>query len=283
MISDWNDLQTVLAIWEEGSLSGAARALGVNQSTVSRRLRSIETSLDRPLFHRLDDGKLDAGEEARQLIGAARRIRDIVQEANDVMGGRPVPLRMASCEVLSRTHAAPLLARWSEKTGQPGELSVYDTLFELPKDSFDVMVTPLESAPNDMIGRRIDVLQWNLYASDAYLKLYPFNPGGNSLESHLVIHPAGSLAEVAAYCWLRELGGRVVFSASSPLLQRDAAEAGSGIALLPDAIVPQQTALRRLSTESLPPKTEIWMIARKDARIRRSVSTFLEWVHGEDR
>lgn len=119
MISDWNDLQTVLAIWEEGSLSGAARALGVNQSTVSRRLRSIETSLDRPLFHRLDDGKLDAGEEARQLIGAARRIRDIVQEANDVMGGRPVPLRMASCEVLSRTHAAPLLARWSEKTGQP--------------------------------------------------------------------------------------------------------------------------------------------------------------------
>lgn len=281
MISDWSDLQTMLAIWEEGSLSAAARVLGVNQSTISRRLRSIETNLDRPLFNRSDDGRLDASEEARRLIGAARRIRDVVQEANDVLDGRPVPLRVASCEVLSRSHAAPLLARWSERTGQPGELSVYDTLFELPKDSFDVMVTPLESAPNDMIGRRIDILQWNLYASDVYLKQHPFSSGSNSLQSHLVIHPAGSLAEVAAYRWLRELGGRVVFSASSPIIQRDAAEAGSGIALLPDAIVAEHTALRRLSIEGLPPTTEIWMIARKEARLRPSIATFLDWAYGE--
>ena len=44
MISDWNDLQTLLAIAECGSLSAAARALGVSQSTVSRRLQSIENA-----------------------------------------------------------------------------------------------------------------------------------------------------------------------------------------------------------------------------------------------
>lgn len=58
MISDWSDLQTVLAISEAGSLSGAARALGVNQSTISRRLRSIEASLDRAVFARTEDGGL---------------------------------------------------------------------------------------------------------------------------------------------------------------------------------------------------------------------------------
>lgn len=219
----------------------------------------------------------DAGLE---LIDTARRIRHLVGEVGDRLSGQAVPLRIASCEVLSRSHAAPLLTQWSAVTGQPGSLAVYDSLFEVPKENFDVMVTPLESAPEDMIGRRIDVLRWSLFASESYLAHHPFLTGSQTLDGHLVIHPSGSLAEVATYRWLRERGGKVTFSSSSPLLQRDAAIAGTGIALLPEAIIDRDTPLVRLRASAEPPTTDIWMISRKDARVRPSVTGFLEWANG---
>ena len=83
-----------------------------------------------------------------------------------------------------------------------------------------------------------------------------------------------------AYRWLRERGRKVTFSSSSPLLQRDAAIAGTGIALLPEAIVDRDAALVRLQAFGQPPATEIWMVARKDARIRPSVAGFLERAYG---
>ncbi|MCL6707547.1 LysR family transcriptional regulator [Pseudomonas sp. R2.Fl] len=277
MISDWNDLQTILAISEARSLSGAARALGLNQSTVSRRLKAIETALDRPVFGRDPEGRLHVEDAGRPLIEAALRIRDLIRQTNDDLGGQVPALRVASCEVLSRSHAAPLISAWREKTGQTGELAVYDTLFELPQESFDVMITPLESAPEDMIGRRIDTLTWHLYASDAYLAERPFAPGSRSLAGHDVIHPSGSLAEVAAYRWLLQFGGNVVFRSSSPLLQRDEAEAGLGIALLPHAIVSPASPLVRLDLGAEEPRTDIWIVARRGAASRPAISSFLRW------
>lgn len=214
------------------------------------------------------------------MIETARRIRELVGESNARLGGAVIPLRIASCEVLSRSHAAPLLAQWSAESGQPGDLSVYDNLFELPKDSFDVIVTPLESAPDDMIGRRIGRLHWGLFASEAYLAGHPFAAGSPSLAGHDVVHPSGSLAEVHPYRWLMERSGRVTFSSSSPLLQRDAAIAGAGIALLPETMVERDGSLVRLQPGGQLPITDIWMISRKDARARPSVASFLEWAHG---
>jgi DNA-binding transcriptional LysR family regulator len=75
---EWNDLRVVLAIAREGSLSGAARSLGVRQSTVFRRLGAIEQKLGVRLFERFRDGysPTSAGKVAATV--AARVAEDVL-------------------------------------------------------------------------------------------------------------------------------------------------------------------------------------------------------------
>lgn len=283
MISDWSDLQTILAIATEGTLSGAARRLGVNQSTMSRRLQAIEQSLDAALFRRLEDGRLRPTAAAERLIETARQVEALVGNANAALAARPVPIRLATCEVLSAVFAAPALAGWREMTGEPVELSVYDNLFVLPADEFDVMITPLESAPTEMVGRRIGRLDWDFYAAPDYARTRPLAADVATLDGHDVIHAAGSLAEVAAYRRLPDLGGRPVFRSSSVVAQRDMAVTGAGIALLPACVVLPEHGLVRFENRMQPPPAEVWMVARRATAAQPRVRRFLDWATGHFR
>lgn len=278
MISDWGDLQTILAISSEGSLSGAARKLGVNQSTASRRLQSIERELNRPVFFRGADGRFRPNETGERLIETARLVQAVVDEANFGMAGTPAPIRIASCEVLSQAFAAPALARWAEVSEKPVDLSIYDNLFTLPPDEFDVMITPLESAPEEMVGRCIGRLDWGLYASPAYLAGRPLRPDAETLAGHLVISAAGSLADIAAYRWLAELGGTSVFRASSVMTQRDMAANGAGIALLPTSVILPTHGLVPLESMLKPSPSDVWMVARRATAGQPRVRRFLDWA-----
>jgi len=278
MISDWSDLQTILAIATEGTLSGAARRLGVNQSTMSRRLQAIEQALDAAIFRRIEDGRLRPTAAAERLIETAQQVEALVGHANTALAARPVPLRLATCEVLSAVFATPALACWREHTGEPAELSVYDNLFVLPADEFDVMITPLESAPSEMVGRRIGRLDWGLYASSAYLAGRPLRPDADTLAGHLVISAAGSLADIPVYRWLAELGGTSIFRASSVITQRDMAANGAGIALLPASVLTPTDGLVSLESMLKPPPSDVWMVARRATASQPRVRRFLDWA-----
>jgi DNA-binding transcriptional LysR family regulator len=74
---DWDDLRYILAVADAKSLAGAARALGVNHTTVLRRVTAFEERLGLRLFERLATGYvLTAGGE--ELIAAARQVDDII-------------------------------------------------------------------------------------------------------------------------------------------------------------------------------------------------------------
>ena len=75
----WNDLQLLIAIADRGSLSAAARALGVTQPTASRRLVQLETELGEPLFVRRVDGTAVTSFGER-LLEPARRMADAAAE-----------------------------------------------------------------------------------------------------------------------------------------------------------------------------------------------------------
>jgi DNA-binding transcriptional LysR family regulator len=277
MISDWSDLQTILAIATQGTLSGAARQLGLNQSTVSRRLQSIELAMNRQLFVRSGDGKLAATPTGLALAEVAGRIKTAVQEANAVVGGTSAPIRIATCEILSTEFAAPMLTAWFEQSGQLGDIAVYDNLFIVPDSEFEVMITPLDSAPSEMVGRRIGSISWRLYANNSYLVENPVSAPLENLEGHRVIQASGPLEDVAAFGWFAALGGNPVFSSSSVFSQRDFALAGKAIALLPDNIAGRSHELVALPVLGDTPVSEVWMIARKAVASQPRVRSFLDW------
>ncbi|MCQ2004529.1 LysR family transcriptional regulator [Rhizobium sp. NRK18] len=279
MISDWSDLQTILAIATEGTLSGAARRLGLNQSTVSRRLQAVEQSLNRQLFLRANDGRLVANQTGEALAQAAGKMQACVEEANAVVAGSSMPLRIATCEILASRFAAPMLAAWSEKSGQAGDIAVHDNLFVVPDSEFEVMVTPLDSAPADMVGRRVGTLDWNLYATSAYLAEKPIDQPLQNLDGHRVIRASGSLEEIGAFRWLSGFGGSVAFTSSSVFSQRDFALTGKAVAMLPETVAELTPALKQLPTAVDGPVSEVWMVARKSVAGQPRVRAFLDWAN----
>ncbi len=68
---NWEDLQYILAVYETGSLSGAARRLGVNHATVLRRITKVEGQWQRPLFQKTQKGTV-LDPSARDIIAAGR-------------------------------------------------------------------------------------------------------------------------------------------------------------------------------------------------------------------
>ncbi|HHZ08551.1 MAG TPA: hypothetical protein GX405_07200, partial [Rhizobiales bacterium] len=148
--------------------------------------------------------------------------------------------------------------------------------FALPDDDFDVLVTPLESAPADMVGSRIAHLDWGLYAGQAWLDRHPAPPAAGRLAGYAVIAASGSLAEVEAYRWFAGLGGEPVASATSPLAMAELAAHGVGIALLPRLVAAGDGRLTELAFSGLP-RSDVWMVAKRATAERPPVAAFLKW------
>ncbi len=276
MLSDWGDLRTILAIARAGTLSGAARALGLSQSTVSRRLQAIERAASGQIFVRSSDGGFEPSPLGARLVGAAEEMRAAFETARAALSRAEAPVRIATCEAIANAVLAPVLPRWAVEEGGRFDIAVHDDLFALPDDDFDVLVTPLESAPDEMVGSRIARLDWGLFAGDAWLARHPAPPREGSLAGYAVIAASGSLAEVKAYRWFATLGGEPVASATSPLAMADLAAHGVGIALLPRLVAAGDRRLTELPFSGLP-SSDVWMVARRAAAERPQVAAFLKW------
>ena len=276
MISDWSDFQTVLAIARKGSLSGAGRELGLSQSTVSRRLQAIERQLNRPIFVRSSGGDLSLNEAGKALVAAAERMDAVFRSSAEALSGIETPVRVATCEVVAKAFLVTALSAWSIETNSAADVSVHDDLFCLPDDTFDVLVTPLKSAPENMVGHRVAGLKWKVFVSPHYLRESGFTPGQSSLAGCRVIRSSGSLADIAACVWFNALGGQPVLSASSPAAQLEAAAAGTGFALLPEAIAAEDPRLVPVEFPNSP-TSDIWVVARRATMQQPRVAAFLKW------
>ena len=110
---DWSLVQAFLAVAEEGSLSGAARALGASQPTLGRQIRAIERQLGADLFHRRPRG-LEPTATGAALIGPARAMRDAVQQIALTAAGREARMagtvRITASVAMSMHHLPRIVA-----------------------------------------------------------------------------------------------------------------------------------------------------------------------------
>lgn len=83
---DWNDLKYVLAVHRTGTLAGAGRALAVNETTVARRLKALETGLEAPLFLRANDGRYQVTDLGLAIVDRALKIEDEHSAIGDLAG-----------------------------------------------------------------------------------------------------------------------------------------------------------------------------------------------------
>ncbi|KAB1072505.1 LysR family transcriptional regulator [Methylobacterium planeticum] len=267
---DWDDLRIVLAVARAGSLSAAARSLGVNHTTVLRRLSAYEARLGVRLFERLPSGYLptavgDAMVSDLAVIDSA--IHDVVRRAAGHDRQLTGPVRLSTTDTLMASILPGALA--AVRAAHPGirlEVSTANDFAVLTRREADIALRPTSSPPEGLIGRRLRSVTYAAYAAPAYVADQPTD---TPLPEHRWLGLDASLRETSAARWLREHlpGVEPAARADSFVALRELVSAGLGVAILPTYLGDASVALVRLpGTADLDLGAALWLLTHEDLR-----------------
>ena len=264
---NWNDLKYFLAIAETGSLSGAAKKLDVNHSTVFRRLEAYEESLQSQLFDRFNNGYrlTPAGEKLLQI---AREADKAVQKINLEIAGQDIALtgkvRVTAPPNIAQS-VMPDVVR-ELRSSYPGivvEIATSDSDFDLNRREADIALRATTAPPAHLVGRYLVTLGWWVYATEELAASFQTDP-----QLRQFIGSDASMRRLDAFRWLEsEHGGQIV--ARSNDLSTMARLAIAGIAC---AVLPEDQKHEELVKVTRVPATfgQLWLLTHPDLRdIRR--------------
>ena len=273
-VLDWDDLRFFLAVVRTGSLSAAARELRVTQSTVGRRLASLEGNLGARLLHRTPEGYVPtlAGEA---ILGRVERVEAEALAVERAVGGRDAQLqgvvRVTAVETLASHILAPCFCALQSRSPEIAiELLADVRHLSLAMREADIAVRLGRFEQHDLVARRIGALAHGLYASPAYLERHGEPDFVAGCAGHRLVTGLDGSAEVPQLAgWLAEVAPRatVAMRTDSPEAQLQAALCGEGLACL--ARLRGDTAgdrLRRLRPPQALPAIGIWLAVHKDNR-----------------
>jgi DNA-binding transcriptional LysR family regulator len=274
----WDDLRVFLAVAQEGSLSGAARTLGVNHSTVFRRIGAFEVALGVRLFERLPGGYVltPAGEEMRD--GALRVENEIATLSRKVNGQ---DLRLSGTV---RVTTIDMLALWilprhlrAFRTDFPGielEISVSNIALNLTKREADVALRVGNEPPENLVGRRVGRLKFAIYGS----RDYRINRPEEDLQSHdwIGLDPEHAPLVRRFARFLPDV--RPTYRANSVAVAIAAAKAGIGLATLPCGIADVDPDLVRVGPLPEDFTLDLWLLTHEDLRRTARIRAFLDFL-----
>lgn len=277
----WSDLQVFLAVCERGAIGAAAQALGVNHSTVLRRIGALEHALDVRLFDRQPRGytlTAHGHELAARLAGVGEQVdaaqRSVTGADLELAG----TLRLTAPDTLIQPFLLPLLAEF--RTRHPRvrlELAANNTFLNLTQREADVAVRGSNAPPENLIGRRAGRLQTALYAAPAYLRRLGRRA---AREDYAWIGHEPALAHLDSARWMRKHvdDARIALRVDSLVAMADAVAAGLGVAWLL-APLAEARGLRRL--EPPPPAfdTQVWVLTHPDLRRVARVKALTDFLH----
>lgn len=282
---DWNDLRHFLALAREGSTIAAARVLGVNQSTVQRRLAALEESLGQPLVARTPAGYVLTPFGNALLPYAetvATSVRELERHAEHASNSVETRLRVTCPEpILARL--MPLIERFQVSHPQLRvELVTSDRYLDLHKGDADVAFRSGDTDA-DLVGRKIADSIWAVYASTAYRNRNGRPASLDEIDKHAVVTFDQSLAKHRVVEWLTAIApnAAVMAQANSVLGLLQAARAGAGIAPLPANIADADPSLVRIFGP-VPELARSWKIlATRSLRRTARVSMLFDFVAAE--
>jgi len=265
----WDDARFLLAVHRCSSLSAAARTLGVNQSTVGRRLRALEEALGVRLFLETSDGFV-ASPLGERLIGHAARMEDEALALERAATGADSRLsgsvRITSADTLSVRVIAPLLAGLHQRfPGLDFELVADTRTYSLTKREADIGIRTARPKEARVVMRRICAFASTLYASPEYLERHG-RPREGELAKHTFIGVEDPSWQEAR--WLSRVapGARVVLETNSTLAQLVATRAGMGLGILPCYVGDAEADLVRVLPPDKGVVRELVVVFHRDLR-----------------
>lgn len=282
---DWNDLKFFLALYRAGKLKEAARTLGVSETTVTRRIRELEQSLETKLFLRSANGRYEPTDEALQILTFAdtieagnTAIRAISGKSSDHVAGC---VRISSVPIIVNRFLVPNLA--ALKGIHPLltiELVPTSSNLDLSKREADLAVRfarPLTGGLRTK-AQKLGEMSFAAYAARSISPDQRETLGWITYDdAHSDLPQARWLSTIARS---PELRATVRVADSETALE--AVAQGLGKTLLPCAIADQDSRLQALKPEkgASYPDREVWLLTHVDQTSRLSIAAAKDWLSG---
>jgi DNA-binding transcriptional LysR family regulator len=259
----WDDIRYFLELARVGSLSGAARKLSVEHSTVARRIEALEQSLEVRLFDRLPKG-WSLTPEGETLARQARRLDDEAQAFSRAAVGVSSlkgTVRISAPPVLASHLLVPRLAamrpQWMnidlEVIGESRDAN-------LARGEADLAIRMSRPTAPGLVARCIGEMGYGLYAANGY--------ADRSQAEWEFLGYDENLGQVPQQRWLNQIAGdrRFAFRSNDLAALLHAARAGLGIAALPCFLAGHDPELCLLSDHPCSTVRQLWLVMHPDVK-----------------
>ena len=269
---DWNLVRAFVAVAEQGSLSAAARDLGLAHPTVARHIQNLEAGLGFALFDRRPTG-LALNEAGARLLASARNMREGARSfelaSRSVRTQSSGLVRITASEFIADVF--PELLSPLRRAGGRGliniELLIANDLLNVLQGEADIAIRHVEPHQQELVCRRLAGLPAGLYASHAYVAERGMPDTGN-MSAHWFIDGVRStrLARSARRLGYDLCKDQFVFRSDSFAGRLNGAEAGWGIAVVPVHVAVRRPSLVRVLNDVPFTEVEMWLVGRQDVR-----------------
>jgi DNA-binding transcriptional LysR family regulator len=268
----WDLYRTFAAVLAEGSLSGAARSLGLSQPSVARHIDALEAAIGLSLFVRTQRGlsptaaALRLKPQAEALAAQSAALLRSASSAGDAVGGT---VRISASEIVGTEHLPPILA--ALRRDHPAlqiELVLSNAVDDLLQRQADIAVRMIEPAQQALRVRRVGAVQIALHAHRAYLARRGVPASLDDLAGHDLIgfdrETPAIRAIGQAYPALRR--DAFALRADSDIAQLAAIRAGFGIGFCQVQVARREPDLVRVLAEAFAFELGLWIVMHEDLR-----------------
>lgn len=279
---DWNQLKAFLETAETGSLSAAARKLGLTQPTLSRHVAAIEQRMGVTLFERVGKAMaltptgVDLLEHARAMGAAAEALGLTASGHSEALGG---VVSVSATDILAAHFLPPLVRQLREK--EPGiaiEVISSDALSDLLRREADIAIRHVKPEQPDLIARLIREPSANFYASEDWVRVHG-HPRHAEEAAHLPFVGSDRSGHFLAY--LRQHGLSLSEANFSCYSENSAGNwalvrHGMGIGAMVDEIALSTPGIVRVLDDVPPLRFPIWLVTHRELRTSRRIRVVFE-------
>ncbi len=273
---NWDDLRLFLAVAREGSISGAARQLGVQHSTVSRRLRILEKALGARLIER-KKGAYELTPAGASLTLSVRQMEKTALDAEGALSGKDAlltgELRITAINNMATTVLMPMFASFSRKYPEINlHIIVSNKYASLPQREADIAIRLTNTPTDTLIGKRLTTVASTVYGSRSYLE---------RLRARRA-RPAWLGVECCAFhqSWTKEACDEEGhnFFLDDTLLTKAALIEGLGVAYLPCFMGDMEPELERYCPPDPQLNIGLWLLFHPDLKRTARILAFRDHI-----
>lgn len=281
---DWNKARAFLVTAEEGSLSAAARALGMAQPTLGRQVDGLEQELGIVLFERVGRG-LTLTPSGMELLEHVRAMGDAAGRVSLAALGQSQALEGSISISASETYATVLLPPIVAKLRrlEPGiqvEVVVANHASDLLRREADIAIRNFRPTEPDLIARKIGMADAVLYAAPSYLKElgHPATPYDLRHANFVNMDRGGGMIKGLNSLGLGLTEANFPLFTESYLVMWELVKQGAAIGILDAAIGDADPAVVRVLPDLEPLSFPIWLVAHREVTTSRRIRRVYDFL-----